>query len=55
MEEKIKECEQIIVDKIYSILKSGKEISAETFIGLSNVILKLKKYNSETKTDSDVI
>ena len=36
MKEKIEECKEIIVDRIYAILKTGEKISAETFIGISN-------------------
>lgn len=45
MEDKIKEAKEIIIDRIYTILKSGREISAETFIGIANIVVALDKEN----------
>ena len=56
--EKIKECKEIIIDKIYTVLKSGKEISVETFIELSKIIAKFDEYEfekEEVEKDSEVI
>lgn len=56
--EKIKECKEIIIDKIYNVLKSGKEINVETFIEISKIIAKFDEYEyekQEVEKDSEVI
>lgn len=53
MNEKIKQSKEIIVDRIYTLLTSGKDMTAETFIGIANIIVKLDKH--EHKTDNEVI
>ena len=56
--EKIKESKEIIIDKIYNVLKSGKEISVETFIGISQIIAKFDEHEfdkEEIEKDSEVI
>ena len=57
MKDKIKEAKEIIVDRIYGILKSGKEISADTFIGISNIIIALddKKDEEISHIEEDTI
>ena len=52
MEEKIKQSKEIIVDRIYNILTSNKEISADTFIGIAQIIIKLDK---KEKKDDELI
>ena len=56
MSEKIKECKNIIIEKIYQVLNSGKEINAETFVGLSQIIVELdKNENKEIRKENEVI
>ncbi len=51
MIDKVEKCREIIVDKIYTILSSGKEISAETFIGISRIIIDIKQEKEMSDTE----
>lgn len=49
MEDKIYEMKNIIVERMYEVLKSGKEISAETFLGIAKITIKLFEIEKEKR------
>ena len=53
MNEKINKSKEIIIDRIYAILTSNKEISADTFIGISNIVIELDKKENKIKNEKE--
>ena len=49
MEDKIYEMKKIIIERMYDVLKSGKEMSAETFLGIAKITIELLESEKEHK------
>ena len=58
MENKICEMKEMIINRLYETLKSGKPMSAETYLGIASIVVKLSKHEVEKvddETETDLI
>jgi hypothetical protein len=52
MENKICEMKEMIINRLYETLKNGNPMSAETYLGIASIVVRLSEQKSEPEEDT---